>query len=271
MRYGDGRPGEIEGLVRDWVSWQLSRDESLFKMLSSVLECLSPEDLGTLRPGEPTRIPGDPRSIPTILHPYGEVPIVFSSAGVQRVLLVAYLVIWAWQEHTFAAEQMQEEPFRKMVILVDELEAHLHPRWQRSMLPALMQVGSLLNGTIDVQVIVSTHSPMVLASIESEFTEERDSLCHLRLEDSEVRLEPLEFAKYGDISAWLTSPVFGLQHARSRDAERLIEKAKIVQLSVEPDVDSVQTVSQELREVLAPDDPFWPRWSFFAEQFGVHI
>ena len=267
----DGRAGEIEGLVRDWVSWQLSKDQSLFQMLSRVLESLSPEDLGTLKPGEPTRIPGDPRSIPTIQHPYGEVPIVFSSAGVQRILLVAYIVIWSWQEHALAARQMQESPFRKMVIIVDELEAHLHPRWQRTMLPALMQVGSLLSETVDVQIMVSTHSPMVLASMESEFTEQRDSLWHLSLEGTEVILEPLEFAKFGDISAWLTSPVFGLQHARSRDAERLIERAKGVQLSADPDVDLIRSISRDLGQVLAPDDPFWPRWSFFAEGFGVRI
>lgn len=267
----DGKPGEIEGLIRDWVSWQLSKDQSLFQMLSRVLESLSPEDLGELKPGEPTRIPGDPRSIPTIQHPYGEVPIVFCSAGVQRILLVAYLAIWSWQEHALAAKQMQEEPCRKMVIVVDELEAHLHPRWQRTMLPALMQVGSLLSETVDVQVIVSTHSPMVLASMESAFMEQSDSLCHLSLEDSEVILEPLEFEKYGDIAAWLTSPVFGLQHARSRDAEKVIERAKAVQMSPEPNVDLIRVVSDDLRQVLGPDDPFWPRWSFFAERFGVHI
>ena len=267
----DGKPGEIEGLVRDWVNWQLSRDQTLFDMLTRVLERLSPEDLGTLIPGEPMRIPGDPRSIPTIKHPYGDVPIVFSSAGVQRILLVAYLVIWSWQEHALAAQQIGEEPFRKMVIVVDEMEAHLHPRWQRTMLPALMSVGKLLSEDLELQIIASTHSPMVLASVESDFSEESDALCHLALENSNVILEPLEFQKYGDISAWLTSPVFGLQHARSRDAEKAIEKAKIVQLSQEPDVDAIHKISDDLRRLLAPDDPFWSRWIFFAERFGVKI
>ena len=267
----DGKPGEIEGLVRDWVNWQFSRDQDLFYMLTRVLEHLSPEDLGILIPGEPMRIPGDPRLIPTINHPYGEVPIVFSSAGVQRILLVAYLVIWSWQEHALAAQQIGEEPFRKMVILVDEIEAHLHPRWQRTMLPAIMSVGKLLSEDLELQIIASTHSPMVLASIESDFSEESDVLCHLALEDSDVILEPLEFQKYGDISAWLTSPVFGLRHARSRDAEKAIERAKIVQLSQEPDVDAIHKVSDDLLRLLAPDDPFWPRWIFFAERFGVNI
>ena len=267
----NGKPGEIEGLVRDWVNWQLSRDQSAFSMLTKVLERLSPEDLGILVPGEPVRIPGDPRLIPTIRHPYGEVPIMFSSAGVQSILLLAYLVIWSWREHTIAARQIGEDPLRKMVIVVDEMEAHLHPRWQRTILPALMGVGKLLGEELEVQIIASTHSPMVLASIESDFSEELDVLYHLVLEGSNVILKPFEFQKYGDISAWLTSPVFGLQHARSYDAEKVIEEAKTIQLSPDPDVSAVRRVSDELRRLLAPDDPFWPRWTFFAERFGIDL
>ena len=182
----NGKPGEIEGLVRDWVNWQRSRDQEIFSTFARVLERLSPEDLGVLTPGDPMRIPGDPRRIPTIKHSYGDVPIVFSSAGVQHVLLLAYLVIWSWQEHTVAARQIDVEPLRKMVIVVDEIEAHLHPRWQRTMMPALMSVGKLLSEELEIQIIASTHSPMVLASTEADFSEESDVLYHLALEESNV-------------------------------------------------------------------------------------
>lgn len=267
----NGKPGDIEGLVRDWVNWQLLRDQDVFSKLTKVLERLSPEDLGPLEPGEPTRIPGDPRQIPTIRHPYGDVPILFSSAGVQRILLLAYVVIWSWQEHTLAARQIGEKPLRRMVIIVDEIEAHLHPRWQRTMLPALMSIGELLSEHLEIQIIISTHSPMVLASTESNFSGESDALYHLKLEEFDVILEPLEFQRYGDVSAWLTSPVFGLRQARSREAELVIEKAKAVQLSQDPDISLIESVSEELRRSLAPDDPFWPRWLFFAERFGIDL
>ena len=267
----EGKAGEIEGLVRDWVSWQQASDKSAFRMLARVLERLSPEDTGPLIPGEPIRIPGDPRNLPTVRQIYGDVPVLFASAGIQRILLLTYLIIWSWQEHLLASEQAGVSPQRKMVIVVDELEAHLHPKWQRLVLPGLMSIGKLLSTDLKIQVIAATHSPMVLASVEDEFSDESDVLAHLLLVGESVKLERLDFYKYGDMSAWLTSPVFGLPHARSRAAERVIEDAKALQLSDEPDLDAVKEVTARLKRTLSPDDQFWSRWIFFARRLGDEV
>ena len=265
----NGRAGEIEGLVRDWVTWQRSREREAFATLTRVLEHLSAADLGSLAPGEPVRMPGDPREIPTVTFPYGEVPIVLTSAGVRRILVLAYMIIWSWREHVVAAQQVGREPVDTMVILVDEMEGHLHPRWQRAILPALMTLGGLLGERIKIQIVVATHSPMVLASVEPDFSEETDALYHLALESGNVTMRRLEFHKYGDSSGWLTSPVFGLRHARSREAEDAIEAAKELQLQADPRVAEVERVAAALRRCLSPDDPFWPRWVYFAEQVGA--
>ena len=95
----NGRPGIIEGLIRDWVRWQRAEESKSFSRFRNVLLRLSPQDLGQLTPDVPIRIPGDPRDIPTIRHNYGTVPIVHASSGVQRILQLAYLIIWCWQEH----------------------------------------------------------------------------------------------------------------------------------------------------------------------------
>ncbi|MCL2082553.1 MAG: ATP-binding protein [Oscillospiraceae bacterium] len=91
----------IEGLLRDWVSWQRTSnsDESSFEVLKKVLKEMSPPDMGELTPGTPIRTLNDKREIPTIVHPYGEVPITNASAGVRRVITLAYLIVWAWNEH----------------------------------------------------------------------------------------------------------------------------------------------------------------------------
>ena len=265
----NGKPGTIEGLVLDWSRWQSAKDKTPFDRFGAVLKRLSPEDLGVLRPGPTVRIPGDRRDIPTVEHRYGTVPVTQTSAGVQRILLLAYLIIWAWQEHELAASQSDVDPCRRMMVIVDELEAHLHPKWQRIVLPALMSVGGLLSSDLSMQVISATHSPMILASMETTFDPTTDVLYHLFGEGPVVKLEGAPFVKYGDVSGWLTSPLFGLRHARSREAERAIEDAKALQQQDKPDVEAVAEVSVRLREHLADDDKFWPRWLFFAEQHGV--
>jgi hypothetical protein len=268
----DGLQGQIEGLIRDWVTWQNNPHRYPFETFIKVLESLSPPDLGSLKPGQPVRIPDDPREIPTIVHPYGDTPIVYTSAGVRRVITLAYLIVWAWNEHKIAADQRRTQPQRRMVILVDEMEAHLHPRWQRAVLPALMSIGDMLSTALETQFLVATHSPLVMASAETVFDADKDSLVHLDLSDNGiVSLQELEFVRWGDVSSWLTSPVFEMMHARSREAEAAIEAAKSLQLRNDPSASEVEEVSGRLIKYLAPDDQFWPRWIAFAEKFGVEL
>lgn len=268
----DGLQGRIEGLIRDWIRWQSNPSKYPFEIFTKVLARLSPPDLGQLEPGEPVRIPDDPREIPTIKHPYGTTPIVYSSAGVRRIITLAYLVVWAWNEHVVAAELARTHPQRRMVVLVDEMEAHLHPRWQRSVLPALMSIGEMLAPELEAQYVVATHSPLVMASAETIFNTETDSLVHLELSDAgEVSLHEVDFVPFGDVSSWLTSPVFELRHARSSEAEAAIEDAKALQTRANPSAVEVRDISMRLVKYLAQDDKFWPRWVYFAEKFGVQL
>jgi len=268
----NGLPGRIEGLIRDWVRWQNSSSKSPFETFKKVLAHLSPPDLGQLVPGEPVRIPDDPRDIPTIRHPYGVTPIVYSSAGVRRIMTLAYLIVWAWNEHVIAAALARKKPERRIVVLVDEMEAHLHPLWQRVVLPALVSIAQALSAELEAQYIVATHSPLVMASAETVFDAEIDSLVHLELSsDGQVTLREMQFVAFGDASSWLTSPIFELRHARNPEAEAAIEAAKSIQLSSNPTKAQVEEISQRLIRYLPENDKFWPRWISFAEKFGVEI
>lgn len=48
------------------------------------------------------------------------------------------------------------------VVLIDEIELHLHPQWQREILPKLAKTFP------NCQFIVTTHSPQVLSHVEAE-------------------------------------------------------------------------------------------------------
>jgi hypothetical protein len=270
----ESRLGEqwlCNGLLRDWVQWQLGgpRYEAQFAALTTCLYRLSPSPAEPLTPGNPSRwFPLDSRETPTLIMPYGEIPIQLASAGVQRIVAVAYVLVWAWFEHLENSRAIRKRPQRRLVFLIDEVEAHLHPRWQRVIVPALTDVINLLSQEITPQVHLATHSPMVMASTETIFAEQIDDLHHLRLVDADVELEELPFVKRGTVDQWLISNVFELRQARSVPAEEAIEAAKALQANDSPDPEIVREVNQRLVETLAPDDDFWPRWRFFARQHG---
>jgi hypothetical protein len=254
------------------VRWQNSRDQSTFEMFCTVLERLSPPDMSPLKPGDPIRLPNDSRDIPTLVHDYALVPFTNESAGVKRIVTIAYLLVWAWNEHRVYSNLAKREPQNNIVIMIDEIEAHLHPKWQRVVLPALLDVVNLLGREVKPQVIAATHSPLILASMESEFSDEVDKLFHLYLEKNKaVRFEETTFVKHGTVDAWLTSKIFELRQARSQEGESALERAKTLLAASEANPARIRAVHQELAKVLPPEDPFWPRWLHFAEMKGVQL
>ncbi|MFP2906668.1 AAA family ATPase [Pyxidicoccus sp. 3LFB2] len=264
----DGRT-LCNGLIRDWVSWQIRGSEP-FLRLKRVLEILSPGAGEPLVPGEPTRISiDDVRDIPTLQLPYGIVPVTHASAAVRRIVGLAYLLVWAWDEHVRAARLLRVPTADHVVLLVDEMEAHLHPRWQRLILPSLLDVVQALQENVPVQVIAVTHSPLVLASIESRFDESQDALFMFDLVGHEVKVTQAEWRPRGDANAWLTSEVFDLKEPRSVEAEQAITQAKAALKNPSLAVEEVRRIHNELYRVLKDTDPFWPRWLARAEAAGI--
>jgi len=157
------------GLFADWATWQ-NKGGNHFEWLRHVLEMLSPEGGEKLTPGDLTRIGLDTREIPTIRMPYGQdVPVVHASAGIRRILALAYLLVWSWQEHWLATQQLEQAVAKQVIFLIDEIEAHLHPRWQRQILkPLLSIVESLADNPTHVQIIAATHSPLVARELRRQ-------------------------------------------------------------------------------------------------------
>lgn len=269
----NGYESNIEGLIRDWVKWQNSPEKYPFEIFKKVLAQMSPPDMGVLAPGHVVRIPDDSREIPTIQYPYGTVPITNSSAGVGRIITLAYLMVWAWNEHKENCKLRGIKPDSRIVVMVDELEAHLHPKWQRTILPALMEVQKHLAAELEVQFIIATHSPLIMASTEPVFDATTDKLFQIKLsaENANAELWEKNYVKYGQVNAWLTSSVFNLGQARSTDAELAINAAKDLQLKEDPSDEEVQAAHGQLVQCLSQNDPFWPRWIYFAEQHGVNL
>lgn len=67
---------------------------------------------------------------------------------------VSALIDLAWQVYMFGTTE--QEPF---VVVIDEIENHLHPAMQRDILPDLVRVFP------NCQFVVATHSPLVVGSL----------------------------------------------------------------------------------------------------------
>ncbi len=262
------------GLIRDWVSWQKGR-EAVFDDLIKVLEALSPDGIEALQPGDPVRLGFDVTEYPSLRMPYGQdVALIHASAGMRRIAALAYLLVWTWREHELACRQTGRKPAKEIVFLIDEIECHLHPQWQRRIVPALLRVMTALTGKkVPVQLIVATHSPLVLASVEPDFDEARDSIFSIAIgEGREATIEREVWAKQGDVANWLVSEAFGLRQARSVDAEIAIEAAEAWMRddreALPAGLDSEKAIDRELRRTLPGGDHFWPRWIVHVERQG---
>ncbi|WP_020614467.1 AAA family ATPase [Sediminispirochaeta bajacaliforniensis] len=69
------------------------------------------------------------------------------------------------------------------VVLIDEIDLHLHPKWQKKIIPNLLQTFP------NVQFIVSTHSPQVLSEVDHR------SIILLYQEENNIKYSPVHQSK----------------------------------------------------------------------------
>jgi predicted ATPase len=109
------------------------------------------------------------------------------------------------------------------IVLIDEVDLHLHPRWQRSFMTHLEKV------FVNTQFIATTHSPLVVQGSPSV------NLALLRRAGNHVEI----VNDVDEISTWradqiLTSDLFGLDSARPPNIAQL--QRRRVQLMSKPDL-----------------------------------
>lgn len=271
---GTGNTSLCNGLIRDWAGWQKEKSGP-FRILKEVLKALSASEKERLIPGELTRVSlDDVRDVPTIRMPYGQdVPVIHASSGMRRIMALAYFLVWAWEEHKQAAKQIGEQDTRQIVFLIDEIESHLHPSWQRAIVPALLSVMKKLAKQAETQLITATHSPLIMASVEPSFDDKTDAWFDFDLvsengKETLVKLTRREFIRHGEASSWLTSNAFDLSSARSIEAEQVLEDASVALADPSIDKNRALEIDRRLRSVLGDTDPFWMRWRFVAEKKG---
>lgn len=91
------------------------------------------------------------------------------------------------------ANPQSEEPLEGSgIVLIDEIDLHLHPSWQAKVLPTLLQVFP------NIQFIVSTHAPKVLGEIGDEV-----NIIRLQEADGKVEVRQIEPLNGWDVNTIL--------------------------------------------------------------------
>lgn len=147
-------------------------------------------------------------------------PILELSDGYRAVLSLTFELIRQMAD-CYGAERLFSADKRQIVapgvVLIDEVDAHLHPSWQRQIGPWLTKLFP------QVQFIVTTHSPYVCQSAV------HGSVWVLPAPGEEGALrrlegEALQRVLYGDVLHVLNSEAFGGQPGRSDVALAKLER-----------------------------------------------
>lgn len=141
----------------------------------------------------------------------------------------------------------QRDIFSQPIILfLDEVDIHLHPKWQRRILPAIQKL------LPNAQVFVSTHSPFVVGSVEDAFV--------YRLPEPDKKIssdisvpETIPFIKSGAGKSYqmILTEIFDVEEEFDIETERQLADFKdaIRQHLTNPHDDShVMTLAHVLRE-----------------------
>ena len=127
----------------------------------------------------------------------GRLPLSALSDGVRNtVALVADIA----RRCACLNPHLGEDAARKTpgVLLIDEVDMHLHPGWQQQVIELLCRAFQ------SMQIVLSTHSPHVLSTVE------RKSIRRIHLHDGDGILETPQFQTRGVESADVLAAIMGV-------------------------------------------------------------
>lgn len=129
------------------------------------------------------------------------------------------------------------------IVLIDEVELHLHPSWQQTILPDLMHTFP------NAQFLVSTHSPQVLTTVEA------DRVLELERENGAISAFVVPGSTYGARASDALRIVMGVDE-RPADNDFVKDLRRYLHLVAVGKGELKTALSlRERLEAMAPDDP----------------
>jgi energy-coupling factor transporter ATP-binding protein EcfA2 len=144
----------------------------------------------------------------TVVTDDGPVPLEYVSQGTSSIISWVGVLL----QRLYEIYGADEEPVsRYVLVLMDEIDAHMHPAWQRVLLPRVLECFP------GMQLIATTHSPLLLNGLDAE--------CILHVgrdaESGAVSIRRYELTVKGqEADDILTGPLFGLADTRDLGTTR---------------------------------------------------
>lgn len=121
------------------------------------------------------------------------------------------------------------------LLLIDEAENHLHPKWQKTFLNSILEIFP------NLQIIVTTHSPFIVSSVENA----KVFVCKSMKDHSIIEDATAEYSNK-PIEEILLSPVFDT-NSFNQEIEQLMAKRKAAMEA--NDYSKTEKIEQQLKEI----------------------
>ncbi|MEH2091978.1 AAA family ATPase [Nostoc sp.] len=125
------------------------------------------------------------------------------------------------------------------VVLIDEIELHLHPKWQREIIPALTRTFP------NCQFIVTTHSPQVISQVKPE------GIYILEKTDEGVVAKRPE-SSFGRDSNRILEDLMGVPERPQEIKESLLELFRLIDAG---NIEGARQLRQQLAIEIGADEP----------------
>ncbi len=186
----------------------------ILQLLTDLLPDLS--DANSIEIKGPSTLGSDSIDAGVVVHmPYGPVPLSALSLGYKTTLAWAVdLALRLYRQNPESDAPLLEPA----VVLVDEIDLHLHPKWQRDIRRYLTRHFP------NTQFICTAHSPIVAQSAETE------NLAVLDRIDGEARIDNVLSIERGQRIDQILVTLFRLPSARSAEVAELVnERRRLLQ------------------------------------------
>jgi predicted ATP-binding protein involved in virulence len=125
------------------------------------------------------------------------------------------------------------------IVLIDEIELHLHPAWQRMIIPRLTKTFP------NCQFIVTTHSPQVLSHVDPE-------CIHILDYDGDNVVVKRPDSSYGLDSNRILEDILGVSKRPQEIQDRMLELFRTINNN---DLESAKEIARELGDRIGINEP----------------